>query len=176
MLIFADADAFPPWMLWSSIGLAVGALGLFCVGLRRGRPAPVVVPPPDLPDADSVAPGPPPPLPVAPLQLQRYNKAAERRVGYRRVGNPVEVLICDAEFKATPVRGWVIDRSRHGLRLSLTEKHDNGTVLQVRPASAPEVVPWQSVEVRNAQPGDQCWELGCRFSADPPWEVLLLFG
>lgn len=174
--MLADADAFPPWMLWTSIGLAAGALGLFFVGWRRGRPVPVVAPPLDLPSPDSAAPPPPVPLPVAAVPLPRYNKDAERRVGFRRVGNPIEVLICDGEFKSAPVRGWVVDRSRHGLRLSVIDKVENGTQLQVRPASAPDVVPWQSIEVRNAQPGEESWELGCRFTSEPPWEVLLLFG
>lgn len=176
MIILADADAYPPWMWWLTILFAAGALILFLVGLRRGQPKTIAAPPPDLPDPESVAPPPPEPLPVAPMPLPRFNKAAERRVGFRRVGNPVEVIVCDAEFKQQPVRGWVVDRSRHGLRLSLIEKKENGTILQIRPASAPEIVPWQSVEVRNAQPGEQSWEMGCRFTADPPWEVLLLFG
>lgn len=174
--MLADADAFPPWMLYSSIGFAVAALGLFYVGWRRGRPLPVVLPPPDLPPPESVAPPPPQPLPVASTPLPRFNKEAERRIGFRRVGNPIEVLVCDAEFKSAPARGWVVDRSRHGLRLSVIEKVENGTLMQVRPASAPDIVPWQSIEVRNAQPGEECWELGCRFTSEPPWEVLLLFG
>jgi hypothetical protein len=176
MAFHLDSDAFPPWMLAASIGLAGAALVLFYFGLRRGRPKSVVAPPLDLPDPGSVAPPPPAPLPVAAMPLPPIDKASERRAGFRRVGNPVEVMVCDAEFKTPPVRGWVVDRSRHGLRLSLHDKVENGTVLQIRPATAPDIVPWQSIEVRNAQPGEKCWEMGCRFTTDPPWEVLLLFG
>jgi hypothetical protein len=110
------------------------------------------------------------------MPLAPFNRASERRAGFRRVGNPVEVLVSDAEFRAPPVRGWVVDRSRLGVRLSLAEKVANGTILQLRPSNAPESVPWQAVEVRNAQPGEQSWELGCQFTSEPSWEVLLLFG
>jgi hypothetical protein len=127
-----------------------------------------------LPTSDE--PPPPQPLAVAPIPLSPFNRAAERRVGYRRVGNPVEVLVCDAEFKTAPVRGWVVDRSRMGIRLSLTEKQENGTLLQVRPSTAPENIAWQNVQVRNAQQNEDNWEMGCQFTNEPSWEILLLFG
>src|SRR5262245_20406938 len=136
-------------MMWTSFVLASASLTLFFVGIRRGRPKTATVGPlPDLPDPGSVTPPPPAPLPVAPMPVPRYNKETERRTGFRRLGNPVEVVVCDSEFKNPPFRGWVVDRSRHGLRLSLHNKLANGTVLQIRPATAPQIVPWQSIEVR----------------------------
>ena len=51
-----------------------------------------------------------------------------------------------------------------------------GTMLQVRVASAPETVPWVTVEVRNSAPAEGHWELGCQFTEPPAWNVLLLFG
>src|SRR5262245_14659505 len=136
MFSTTEFEAFPTWMLWTSFVLSAASLMLFCVGMRRGRPKAPVEPPPDPPDPGSVTPPPPAPLPVAPMPGPRYNKDTERRTGFRRFGNPVEIMVCDSEFKVPPVRGWVVDRSRHGLRLSLHDKYANGTVLQIRPATA----------------------------------------
>lgn len=173
-VMIAAGDAFPPWMLWTSIGLASAAASIFVLGAwwPRHRATPgvnLVVPLP------AAGPAPPQPLAVAGAPASP-DAGADRRVGFRRVGNPVEVLVCDDKFAAAPKRGWVVDRSRHGVRLSLMDKVDNGTILQVKPTVAPETVPWLAVEVRNAQPGDQSWEMGCRFMSEPSWELLLLFG
>ncbi len=170
----AAAELFPGWIIWTSLSFAMAAAGLFLFAGRRTKPALGPQPQTVLPPSDE--PPPPPPLAVAPMPLSPFNRAAERRVGYRRVGNPVEALVCDAEFKLAPVRGWIVDRSRMGIRLSLAEKRENGTVLQVRPTVAPENIPWQSVQVRNSQPNEDVWEMGCQFMTEPSWEVLLLFG
>lgn len=170
----AESADFPSWMIWTSLALATAALGLIVFAWRKPRQIVTSQAPANMPPATE--PPPPPPLAVAPMPLAPFNRATERRVGFRRVGNPVEVLVCDLEFKSPPVRGWVVDRSRLGVRLSLAEKVANGTILQIRPSNAPDNIPWQAIEVRNAQPGEQAWELGCQFASEPSWEVLLLFG
>ena len=172
--MLATFDLFPGWIVWTSLTLAMAAAGLLIFAGRRPKPKVIVLPPVVLPPSEE--PAPPPPLAVAPMPLSPFNRAAERRIGYRRVGNPVEALVCDAEFKTAPVRGWIVDRSRMGIRLSLNEKKENGTIMQVRPTTAPENIPWQSVQVRNAQQNEEVWEMGCQFTTEPSWEVLLLFG
>jgi hypothetical protein len=175
-MILAAGDFFPGWMMWTSIAFSGGALGLFVFGSRKPKAKATVAPPPVMAPLD--APAPPPPLvPVASAPMSADDPNARRRAGFRRVGNSVEVIVCDAEFKETPRRGWVVDRSRHGLRLSLLEKFEAGTVLQVRPTTAPDGAPWLAVEVRNAKPGDQSnWEIGCKFASEPSLDVLLMFG
>jgi hypothetical protein len=164
-------------LIATSFAFASGAAVLFLLGARRSRVKPDLAHPPVVQPISDDAPAPPlPAVPVASQPLEANDPNAERRVGFRRMGNPVEVLGCDAEFKNPPLRGWVVDRSRHGLRLSLLDKFANDTVLQIRPATAPDSLPWLALEVRNAQPGEKCWELGCRFQQEPLWEVLLHFG
>lgn len=174
--MLADASDFPLWMVVSSLGFLAGAAGLaYCSSRRQvaGPPNPATQPLPPPPEA----PAPPPPaLAVAPVRNAPLPTGSERRTSFRRVGNAVEINVCDEHFAQPAQRGWVLDRSRLGLRLSLLEKCECGTVLQVRPADALESAPWLAVEVRNIQAGDQCWELGCRFASEPSWDVLLQFG
>jgi hypothetical protein len=100
----------------------------------------------------------------------------ERRVALRRGGNPVAILISDAEAHAEPHPGWVVDRSTGGLCLSVPDAVAEGTVLSVRTTNAPTTVPWVQIEVKNCRLVGKEYELGCRFVRTPPWSVMLLFG
>lgn len=100
----------------------------------------------------------------------------ERRVALRRGGNPVAILISDAEARSRPSPGWVIDRSTGGLCLSVSEAVVEGTILSVRTSNAPETIPWVQLEVKNCRAVGGEYELGCQFVRTPPWSVLLLFG
>jgi hypothetical protein len=102
----------------------------------------------------------------------------ERRTAPRRRGNPVSVLVSDAEVVVEPVRGWVLDRSGTGLGLELLEEGEVaiGTILSIRPTEASEHVPWVRIEVRNRQKVGTTWRLGCQFVKPPAWDVLMRFG
>jgi len=101
----------------------------------------------------------------------------DRRAALRRGGNPIAVLISDADSKAKPSFGYVLDRSTGGLCLSVAAPIPEGTFLTVRTNNAPQTVPWIKVEVRNCRSvSEKEWELGCKFDKTPPWSVLLLFG
>lgn len=100
----------------------------------------------------------------------------DRRRALRRGGNPVAILVTDANTKGSPSPGYVLDRSTGGLCLSVSEEIPAGAVLSVRTANAPQTVPWIQVEVRNCRPVGNEYELGCKFIRTPPWSVLLLFG
>lgn len=100
----------------------------------------------------------------------------ERRNALRRGGNPVAILISDADAQTDPTPGWVVDRSTGGLCLSVPKAVTEGTVLSVRTSNAPESVPWVQLEVKNCRPVGKEFELGCRFLRTPPWSVMLLFG
>jgi hypothetical protein len=100
----------------------------------------------------------------------------ERRGASRRGGNPIAILISDAEVRATPSPGWVIDRSTGGLCLSVNDPIVEGTILSVRTSNAPETIPWVQLEVKNCRLVGREYELGCQFVRTPPWSVLLLFG
>lgn len=102
--------------------------------------------------------------------------AGEKRASVRRKGNPVKILISDAEGQAKPHEGCVIDRSIGGLGMMVEEPVEVGTILSVRAVNAPASVPWVQIEVRNCRKGAEAWEIGCQFVRTPPWSVLLLFG
>jgi hypothetical protein len=102
--------------------------------------------------------------------------AGERRATLRRGGNPVAVLIADAEARERPRYGWVLDRSMGGLGLSVDEPVSEGTILSVRAANAPPNIAWVQVAVRSCRQEGASWDLGCQFVRTPSWGVLLLFG
>jgi hypothetical protein len=182
--------SFSPWLLWTLVVLAAGAIVGLLVGVwqsRRPRPtAPPTLtfqPVPGAPAVGPAAPGSgrpskppafmPPPAPLAPAL---GDNQAEQRTFYRRVGNAVLVLLADADDHRRPRNAWVIDRSRDGLRLAAEQELPVGKVYSVRPAQAPPATPWTAVEVRHCTEVDGHWEAGCRFLQPPPVTVLMLFG
>ncbi|HEY8506053.1 MAG TPA: PilZ domain-containing protein [Gemmataceae bacterium] len=101
----------------------------------------------------------------------------EKRGSLRRHGNPVPVVLANDLTDSKPFLGTVIDRSTTGLRLTVPQEINPGCVLRVRAGNAPDTVPWvyiQVCHVRKLDPSN--WEIGCRFSQPPPWNILLLFG
>ena len=105
-----------------------------------------------------------------------HGSVTERRSTTRRKGNPVEVLITDAEAEAEPWRGWVVDRSMGGLCLLLHDEVASGSTLGIKPRSAPPATPWVQLEVRSCKKERAGYQVGCQFVRTPPWAVLLLFG
>jgi hypothetical protein len=100
----------------------------------------------------------------------------ERRVATRRPGNPVAILISDAEARAIPVHGLVVERSLRGLYVELDEPLTEGNVLSVRAANVSAMVPWVQVKVKNSRKLGAGWGVGCEFLRTPPSSVLWLFG
>jgi hypothetical protein len=160
------------------VGLVLG--GLVCIVapvLWRNRPRPRrsrAVPPPPLlaPQRD----GAPPPPRLGPSQPDRLASGDERRTAPRRKDNPIEVHISDAAARAAPAPGRVVDRSVGGLCLAVSDPVEVGTILSVRPATAPASIPWVQIEVRRQTVRAGYWELGCAFVQRPPLSVILLFG
>jgi hypothetical protein len=105
-----------------------------------------------------------------------HGSSTEQRRALRRSGNPVEVLVSDAEVTAEPVPGWVLDRSVGGVCLALSDEVAAGTVLSLRPRQAPPGTPWVRAEVRTCKKAQDQFEVGCQFVRTPPWSILLLFG
>jgi len=161
------------WSDWSPyIGPAVGVLAAVVVLLvgwmvSRRRSAGSFPPPPS-PNLKSGS------NPAGDPFVQGANQ--ERRIALRRGGNPVSILISDANAQAQPTPGYVVDRSTGGLCLSVSNSVPEGTVLSVRTTNAPQTVPWVQIEVKNCRLVGTEYELGCRFVRTPPWSVMLLFG
>jgi PilZ domain-containing protein len=102
--------------------------------------------------------------------------ASERRGAARRKGNPVEILISDAEATKEAARACVVDRSMGGLCLLLNEPVEPGTVVSIKPVNGPQATPWVQVEVRSCKKDSSVYEVGCQFVRTPAWAVMLLFG
>jgi hypothetical protein len=155
----------PPWQTWviPAAGLFASLLALFAgrfvLGRRRAaRAAPAADGPDPIHDPFD------------------RGSVSERRGTVRREGNPIEVLMSDADAEGEPTRGWVIDRSMGGLCLLLHDEIAPGTVLSLKPRQAPPATPWVRVEVRSCKKERSGYEAGCQFVRTPPWAVLLLFG
>src|SRR5437763_14160258 len=142
---------FPPWLLWSAVGMATAvAVTVVAVGLGRlGRRPPVApdldyLPPASsakipIPSGKAAKPAPfmPPPTPLA-----ADPTTDEHRANFRRAGNPVLILVADPDDPRRPFQAWVVDRSRQGLRLAAQKAVEIDRVYNVRPVNAPPAAPW----------------------------------
>jgi hypothetical protein len=81
-----------------------------------------------------------------------------------------------AGARGEPCEGWVVDRSRGGLCLSLPGPVAVGAVLDVQSTQYADAASWAPVEVLHLKPDGERWLVGCRFLRDLPWCDLLLFG
>lgn len=149
--------------------LVVFLIGMLVVGWRR-RAARALPPVSPLPTSKSKTGVP------STDDIFTQGSKSERRNAMRRGGNPIAVLISDAEAHANPTTGYVLDRSTGGLCLSVPQEITIGTVLSVRTTNAPESIQWVQVEVKTCRPNSGEFELNCQFVRTPPWSVMLLFG
>ncbi len=101
--------------------------------------------------------------------------ATDRRSDTRRKGNPVEVDLSDPSGRINPLSGWVHDRSRGGVALTVQVEIPPGTILNARPRVNHNTYSVQ-LEVRSCRATRDGYLLGCQFLQAPPWNVLLLFG
>jgi hypothetical protein len=105
---------------------------------------------------------------------QQPSDASCRRKHLRREGRPTRVHLSDGQGE--PTLCWVVNRSRGGLGIALDRPVNAGTGIKVRPVDAPEDVPWVQVLVRNCRRKGKRWYLGCQFTTELPWSLILLFG
>jgi hypothetical protein len=101
---------------------------------------------------------------------------ADQRRHQRRSGHAKRVLLRVGRSGREPLTCWVSNRSRGGLSLVAELPLAPLTIVEVRPSDAPDDVPWVKLEVRSCRPKADRWYLGCRFTEELPWAVVLLFG
>jgi hypothetical protein len=130
---------------------------------------------PDSLDTSTAATEPPAVAKVTRSPRPTKGERRERRASLRRTGNPVDVVVITAKG-TEPEKGFVIDRSRGGLCLSISRSVAVGTTLQVRACHAPEALPAIQVLVRHCSEKGERWHVGCQFMERLPWSVLLMFG
>jgi len=147
-------------------GGAIALVLLAGLWMLRRRPKP------ELPPAPGAA------RPKSKVEVDPFLRGSilEKRTALRRAGKPVDVLLSDADHKAEPVPGWVIDRSTGGLAVAVSRDYEIGTVLTVRPLAASEQVPWLQIEVRHCYRLDSDWRLSCKFVRTPPYGIMVMFG
>ena len=96
------------------------------------------------------------------------NQELQKRSAVRRDGNPVDVhvLLYDG---AAPVAGKVLNRSRGGIRLVMSESVPVTSLLKIRANHAPDDSPWVEIEVRHVARDGAESLLGCRFTQEHSW-------
>jgi hypothetical protein len=169
--LFALPLDFAHWQLWIAplIGVTFGGIALFVGGTvlrRRRKPAP---------SAEQTGPAKPAEAAVEQDPFA-YGSSKEKRVAVRRTGQPIRVLISDADAIAVPVEGFVVDRSVGGLCLSVETAISEGTILSVRSVVDGDASQWIRVEVKRCENKEGRWELGCKFVRTPSYSTLLAFG
>jgi len=112
--------------------------------------------------------------PTSPTPAPAEHDPQDRREA-PRTRRQVRVQVTDADAKMPPISAWVSDCSLGGLCLSVKEETPIGTILSVRPASAPPGVHWIQIEVKSQRRFETIWELGCQFVRTPSYSVLLMF-
>lgn len=164
---------FPMWqaVLVPTVGVAMAGFTVFVVRRRQHRQLATW----PLADPPTLGSGPMGTASASALGL-RQPPPPERRSSLRRRGNPVAVLVANAQAASKPWDGWVLDRSSGGLRLAVPRAIAVGTLLKVRTTHDPDCAPWVQLCVKRCRQRDDVWVLGCQFVQMPPVNVLLLFG
>ncbi len=163
---FTDLSFRDP-SLWVAIGSGLTViLGFVFLGRRPVRSAAAMAAiggPTEFGDWDN-----PPPI-------ARHD---ERRRSIRRSGLPTPIQVIDPKSarKPKPVEAYVLDRSTGGLRLATETAFAAGTILGVRPGSAPADFDWVKLVVRNCREVGDYFELGCQFELELELSKLLMFG
>jgi hypothetical protein len=124
-------------------------------------------------DDDTETPGILPMLRNKLARLGGEKSRSERRTSRRRLGNPISIVISDADASAEPASAWITDRSSHGLGLWADDEEPVGAILSIRPAQGEE---WTRVVVRHCRQERGNWVMGCQFVGPICWKRLKMFG
>jgi hypothetical protein len=102
-------------------------------------------------------------------------EGSERRAGYRRWGNPTQVL-AKPRGSEDELHGLVVNRSTGGLGILADKEVAPGSFVSVRAVDAPSYVPSVWVEIRHCLKAGRGFVLGCQFCSEIPWNVRVWFG
>jgi hypothetical protein len=163
-LIAVDHGSFQTYLPYA-VGCGVVAAILVALAARRRTPPAPLDEPPEVPSSNS------------PPNWEAHDTSfADRRGSVRREGAPVRVVLSSPIFVERYEYGWVLNRSKGGLRLALATAVAPGTGVQIRAENAPDTIPWVTIVIRSCRDNGDYFELGCEFEKNLPWNVLLLFG
>jgi hypothetical protein len=100
----------------------------------------------------------------------------ERRSSPRQRQRTRILFLSNDSVLDEPFRGVLLDSSSGGVRLAVRmDDMVEGTMLLVRPPSAPAGTPWIPVTVRNRRLAQHTWEVGCQFLRSLPSNTLQMF-
>ena len=104
----------------------------------------------------------------SPPEQPTEKRPSSRFVSRRRLGSLLRVSVTwvTAPNVPRPTSGWILDRSKGGLRLTVGATVEPGTRLRVRPCNAPESNLGTLLQVRECRKDGGCWILDCRFVED----------
>ncbi|CAN5405334.1 hypothetical protein BH10PLA2_BH10PLA2_31290 [soil metagenome] len=103
-------------------------------------------------------------------------RRSERRLALRRDSDPFPVQLSDEHIKTPSFGAHILDRSRTGLCIAVSQPIAANTILSVRSEAYGEEAVWVQVCVRHCRQREDRWLLGCAFISEQPWSVLLMFG
>jgi hypothetical protein len=101
---------------------------------------------------------------------------AEQRIGLRRTGNLISVLLAINPEWEEPLRGWVLNRSTGGLGLLVEDPLEVGSECYVRPSSDDFSSYWFPIRIISCARDHLRWRIGCQFLKDYSWSDLRGFG
>jgi hypothetical protein len=103
-------------------------------------------------------------------------RRCERRLALRRGSEPFPVDLNDACASGAAYLANILDRSKSGLCIAVTDPVALNTILSVRSRAYADAAVWVQIRVRHCRQKDHQWLLGCSFVTEQPWSVLLMFG
>lgn len=159
----------PHLHLWLAlgVGVAIGFVALFLGQRALHRP---IVKSAENGDKAVLAPAPEDYDPFV------QGSQGEKRTSCRRRGKYLEIELTTDPGHGENIRGWVLDRSLGGLRLSVDQDWPAEAILAVRVLEKADSMPWLEVRVKYCKKASHGWELGCQFVKQPSWNLLLMFG
>lgn len=146
-----DMSRWPVWVLPALIGGVVVVLFLLYL-ITRPRPLP----------------------PVRQPIIEKQPDRKDLRSSLRRTGNPIDIIVSDADAKASPQHGMVLDRSPRGMCLALDSTYKVGSVITVKRSN--NSTPWIKLTVKNCRLVGANYEVGCEFVTIPSASTLMMFG
>lgn len=85
----------------------------------------------------------------------------ERRLLWRRQGNPVPVILRALDGSADLCHGWVVDRSPDGIGVMADHALAPGIRVHLQPfLGSPR---WFDADIKQCRPDGTLWLLGCQF-------------
>ncbi len=162
--------AFLQWFFVAGAGILIGALALVIGQRALLRPGPAKSAGSAEKQKESPA------ATAAGVDPFHLGSAYEKRQAFRRRGKCVDVDIADQDVEDPPRRGWVVDRSIKGVRLSIDQHLPVGTTINVRVSNMNPPMPWLAARVVNSKENGPHYEIGCEFVTPPTWNIMLMFG